>query len=325
MSVFVSIERGFVGVATKGILPIYDAFAQAKPPRTLVVGEGWRELAELLYKYHEDSPAEILEAPMALHGGEGGRRVLVGFSGGLDSAYSAVALRDEGWRVTLFHVKGLNLAYPDEDRFARRFARAAEFDYVECAVKTSKQRFPDNPVKNQLVMSLMVDYGQGAGIYDIAMGEDWGTPIAKAKKGFTVTDAVEVNRLYIDGINKAAKIGLHFIDGRVKKISRIERLSRDGILGYVYSCIGAHRFRARLRKTNELKYGVELLPGRCGSCFKCCQEALMLAELGESLPAAYKEHCWHILAESAQSHAPEMFSLKRSVAERRKALLSYGS
>lgn len=322
---WITIERGYAGPAVRAVLPIYNEFACAEPSPELTVGEGFGDLARILYGYHGEPEPLVHEQAFSLPGAVHGGRVLVGFSGGLDSAYQAISMRDAGWDVELFHVAGLNGRYPDEDLFARRFAEAAGIPYTECRVHAKPQRFPDNPAKNQLVMSIMADWGLGRGIGDYAMGADWCTPLSESKVGFTVTDSVEVNEAYVRGMRAHSDIAYHFIPSDMKKVGRVAALRDAGLLEHVYSCIGPHRFRGRLRATNERKYGVRLLPGRCGSCFKCCMESLLLHELGEEMPEAYLTHCWDVLGGSSLSHAADMFGRGVPLQRRRELLLRYGS
>lgn len=313
------------GGLTRAILPLYNEFAADAPAHEITVGEGFGELARIFYSYYGEPEPVVHEYAVPCSKPTGNGEVLVGFSGGLDSAYQALSMEASGWKPILYHVSGLNRRSPDEDVFARRFAEASGFDYMENKVRMrGRQRFPDNPVKNQLIMCMMADDAARMGIGDLAMGEDWGTGLEGSNPLFTVTDSVEVNKAFVRALGRIAGLEVHFIGSADKKLQRLRAVRDRGLLQHVAPCIGPYRFKKWLRKNNEAKYGVHLLPGRCGSCYKCCMESLLLAELGEELPAAYASHCWNVLSDSWQSHTTA-FNKKRPLEERRAVLLSYGS
>ena len=97
------------------------------------------------------------------------------------------------------------------------------------------------------------------------------------------------------------------------------------VLNDIYSCISPHRFNASLREHNEKKYNVKLLNGRCGSCFKCCMEAILLAELNYyDKNSEFINHCWDILAKSKNSHRKDLFDKKKPLQERYNNIINYG-
>lgn len=258
------------------------------------------------------------------------RDVMLALSGGLDSVYLMFELIERGKRVTAVHVAGLNKSSAKvEEEQARRLAKIAGAEFVTARFSSPAQTFPDNPFKNQLIFSIMLDIGVPRGITQYAIGSDWTTPLSESVTGFTITDSAEVNRAFLKGVQKRCPaVELIFIDDTVKKAQRLEYLYKDQrrALEQVSSCISPLRFRQHLHLQNENKYGVRLMAGRCGSCYKCAMEYILLCERG-CIPKdePFYDHCFDVLANSKTSHRPDLFSKDLPVEKRLENLLNYGS
>jgi hypothetical protein len=57
-------------------------------------------------------------------------------------------------------------------------------------------------------------------------------------------------------------------------------VARAGLLEHVHGCCLPARYHARVRASVQKKASSPLLPGRCGSCFKCAREEIILQALG---------------------------------------------
>lgn len=326
-SAYLEIDPEYRGAYTRAFLPVYNAFASARPPMALTVPLGFAEAARALYAKIGAPAPMLMERPLPRAECDGSG-VIVGFSGGLDSAYVAARLAEAGEDVTLFHLTGLNRQYPDEDAAARAFSEHAGIELVECRVRHAwKEMYPDNPVKNQLVLSLMADHGVRRGVRRYSLGSDWCTPLSECEVGWTLTDSVEVNAGFLASMREAVDgYALEFIPEDVKKVQRVKHLAERGLLAHVSSCITPHRFKRKLAEVNRGKYGVALLDGRCGSCFKCCMEWLLLNHLGMVDPnPAFEGHCWEVLASGKNSHRKDLFSASVPIETRMENLLEYGS
>lgn len=255
-------------------------------------------------------------------------RVAVALSGGLDSVYIMHRLIDAGYDVTAVHVAGLNkFSGKYEEQAARTAATKAGAKFVKAVFNAPKQTFPDNPFKNQLVLSMMLDIGIPKGIYKFALGSDWTTPLAEAVVGFTITDSIEVNREYWAGVRqRLPQAQLIFIPDNVKKAERLAYLYDRGALNDVSSCVSPLRFRQSLHERNEQKYGLHLMHARCGSCYKCAMKYILLVETGR-IPknAKFYDHAWDTLATSKTAHRPDLFAKSLPQKKRLENLLKYGS
>lgn len=257
-------------------------------------------------------------------------RAMLALSGGLDSVYLMHKLLDQGYDVTAVHVAGLNRSSASKEaEQAAKIAHLAGVRCIKAVYKPPKQVYPDNPFKNQFILGIMLDIGIKRGIYRYAVGSDWGTPLREAVAGFTITDSAEVNRGYWDGVRKHfPQAELLFIDARVKKYDRLQYLFRHHreSLELVSSCVSPLRYREHLHGQNVQKYRVALMPGRCGSCYKCAMEYILLVEAGlVPKDAAYYDHCWHVLATSKTAHRPDLFAESLPMDVRLANLKNYGS
>lgn len=329
---YLQIEPIMRGTMTKHMLNMYNVFCADEPRRAIKVPQGFEPMMALLYERHGLPAPTISVYPISLEVRDvpSWQSVVVGFSGGLDSAYMALHLKDAGFNVTLYHVTGLNKAFPDEDASARAFAQAAGMDLVECRVRHAQpQRYIDNPLKNQLIMSLMADYGLPRGIPTYAMGADWCSGIDECEIGYTITDSREVNEAFRDAMaTMVPEYELVFIGDGTKKAQRLDYIAQrhPDCLPHVCSCISPHRFKRHLHDQNERKHGIRLMDGRCGSCFKCCMEWLLLLELGRVQPnAEYEAHCWDVMANGKNSHRKDLFGSDVPMAQRKRNLMAYGS
>ena len=175
----------------------------------------------------------------------------------------------------------------------------------------------------------MIDYGIQHNINIYALGADNNTHIKDARIGMTITDSIEVNQLFWNGVQKyLPNAELKLIPNDIKKYDRLKYIIEyhNDALNDIYSCITPHRFNNMLHNNNENKYNIKLLDGRCGSCFKCCMEIILLTELGYyNKNEKLLKHCWKILSDSKNSHRKDLFDKHIPLEIRYKNIMNYGS
>ncbi|MEY4952828.1 MAG: Queuosine biosynthesis protein QueC [Pseudomonadota bacterium] len=232
-------------------------------------------------------------------------RAVVLFSGGKDGLAVALKLRSEGMFPVLLHVRGINGgAYvKQEAEAARAVADIAEFPFRELKVKLAgKSDHIENPTKNLalacLAASLAVAWGAGVVALGLQSEDRWST---NPRCG--LSDNIDVALPGCAAI-EAMVPGLRLIPASfatdASSLVQIATACPEA-LPAISSCMTGARFKRSVREANERRFGVTLLPGRCGSCYKCAIEAAVLAAMdGQVMPKPWADHCVEKLRRGAQ-------------------------
>lgn len=230
----------------------------------------------------------------------------VAYSGGRDSTAAALRCRAAGWDVVLYHVAGINRSYPDERGWAERGAAVLGMPLVVDTVRVTGKGggVAEAPTKNQVIAGLMaarMATGAGAhytlGVHGNSRAADM-TPLRNWSDGI---ETVESFAAYL-----AARLpGLEFHPVLADSTQALAVVAEHGMLDHVHSCMAAYRFQKSIRAVNEKRFG-PLPPGRCGGCYKCAGEALMLHEMGvRTAPFAYREHAEAVIKKHAAKYPGE--------------------
>ena len=225
-------------------------------------------------------------------------RCICAFSGGKDSVANALLLRDIGYEPILFFVKGINRSYPQEYETSLELAKELGMEIVIYSLKVSgKCEFIENPTKNQFILALMVDYGVKYNILNYSFGAFREDRVEIMSHDYMLSDAYEmfqsVEKFYKKYISDFQLV--LYLNNEAESYYVI--CNNDvKILNKTFSCMMPLRYKSNLRRNNEKKYGIELLPNRCGSCHKCCIEAIVLNKMGiTNYPDEFLKHCEDIL------------------------------
>ena len=205
--------------------------------------------------------------------------VLVAFTGGKDSAATAVKIKQMGLNPVLFFVKNINSAsYAGEYNYAAKVAELLGFMMVTITIKqTGKSDYPDNPIKNQFILSLMVEHGYRVGINKFAQGNLKNENIEDTKVGFTLTDGVEMYEQVNNIFDKITQGTYRYLGGVMESETESYFTLNEfapGVLDSVMSCTLPYRYKARVNAATQKKFGIALRPHCCGTCYKCASEHL---------------------------------------------------
>lgn len=249
-----------------------------------------------VHNYTNEEP----ELEPKMFGDENIKHCIVCFSGGKDSTAAALTMREKGYDVQLYYVQGINKSYPNELQVATNIARWLGMQLiVEKVTLVGKTTFHDNPVKNQLIASMALDYGLESGFSTtIVFGDFTEDNIYNSSFLEAWSDTQEMwsaHNTFVRQYVPSYKIVIPFKNYlETMDVMEIE----PALMQMVQGCVLPHRFRENAKKNNEKKYNVSLLPNRCGSCWKCCVEYIHYADKGVvPYNTAFYLHCLNFLAD----------------------------
>lgn len=233
---------------------------------------------------------------------ENKRSTLVAFSGGKDSVASAIHCKKRfGKDPFLYHVKGINPSYTNKEHEAAiRLARLLQFDMrvVDFHPFTGSV-YAEHPIKDQVILSSMMDYGVPLGVLNYTMGVEIENTVKKSNLKYNFSDSAEMfsafwswARSRVSGFNWFWTIKNH--SKSLKTICEYEDEVGVELLSDTISCLTPVRFQNMRRNQTMAKYGVDLIKNRCGVCWKCCVEYLNLVCLGREQPPNDQtiKHCF---------------------------------
>ena len=234
--------------------------------------------------------------------------IVVCFSGGKDSVAVALHFRSLGKNVFLYHLRGINKSYPDEHIRAERVAALMGLPlYVDKVQLVGKNIYKENPIKNQVVATLALNYAvqQGLGA-EIAFGDFTDDSVSTGVFDRNWSDTKEMwdaFRLILEGVIPNFKIEIPF-KNYLETLLLVAQ--NKNLLVSVQGCMAPQRFRRHWHDSNSQKYKIELLPNRCGSCWKCCVEYIYLTDNGLlNYNQEFYFHCLRVLKEKIPTEHPE--------------------
>lgn len=267
--------------------PIYNNFQQETFYKTVECNKYLAPLVKGVYKFHKQPLPKIKYSNDTIKYIKinKNKKVLLCYSGGLDSIYQAFYLRNKGYDVILYHVKGINkFENGQSTKVTKEFAYKFGFDLIEIDnIKTEHNKYwPENPVKNQMILSIAIDYCIEQGVYNVADGDNYTLLTKNATVGVNYTDTKECNENFESFVNKFCDINFIHLGGknRQQEIKYIEKYSN---MDYVYSCLSPGRFNQSWRKRVINKYDIDenIIPKyNCCTCRKCASQILLLKYLG---------------------------------------------
>ena len=237
---------------------------------------------------------------------EPNNKIMLLFSGGKDSTAMAMKFKEQGYDVYLYFLQGINLSYLDELERAKDVANKLNLPLIVDYIKVSgKGDFLENPTKNQLILTFAINRGIEHGIYKYSYGGFKEDTIEQSAFDRNFSDSIELFQWYSEGIKEIFK-DFEVITPFNNEVETLIKMGNHKEYWNLYqSCLTPFRYREHLKKTNENKYKINLLENRCGSCWKCCMEYIVWADLGiiEYNKDFYK-HCLDIFQNKLKEERP---------------------
>lgn len=201
--------------------------------------------------------------------------------------------------VHLLFIKGLNKAYPGEFECAEKIAGILGCEMHTTEVKISgKNWHPDNPVKNQLIVALMTDWGFAHGFTNFSSGI---INVPNANYEYDWSDSLQLMETF-KKFMKVAAYGWNYIDSGIMHeadnlVEILKHPRGEEIWNVKSSCVGANRFRRVWREGLEKKFApLKLTEHQCGTCYKCAYEYIVrCAVTGNVTSNEYLKKCVGIL------------------------------
>jgi len=224
---------------------------------------------------------------------------VVAFTGGRDSVAVSCMLMHEGYDVHLLHFRGLNRSHYYE---AGNCERIAEYVGVPLTIRKVKVKGSSgdlsNRFRNQFILCQQLDFAQEIGASAVAQGNHQADHLGNITKWIWFADARENYAAF----QKAFKGDIEYRTGMCVNSSMVYATIaklRPDLLKYLGSCVHPHMYMDLRRKQTKEQWGVTLLPGRCGVCYKCCWEYLVLGEISKliKLDQDYSMHCLDVIRE----------------------------
>lgn len=237
------------------------------------------------------------------------KEVVVCMSGGKDSVATAVHYIGLGYKVYLYHLHGINKVYYDEYKSVEQIAKYLNLPYYIDECKLSGQHdFVEHPLKNYIIANGAINWAINCDIApNIAFGNFSQSRLDDMPFEVCGGDCLDMWLAYNKIItriipNFCIKIPLNTQRDTYEIIGRNKDLIR-----LCQSCISPYRFKEHWKKRTEKKYGIKLMPNRCGCCWKCAVEWLTLADNKMLSEAEYSEdyyiHCLEILGKTMQKES----------------------
>ena len=322
--------------ASRILFDMYENFNKEYFDDDLCCPTCLKPLADCVYNAHNQTYNNFYNKDCNVHyvNEPNFKKVCLGFSSGLDSMYQALVLKDKGYDVTLFHVKGINTYENGQGtKYSKLFAEKYGFEYVEANIQKTnnkthkyKQYWPENPIKNQLILAMMMDWCVENNCILLSLGDDFGLGLSDAVVGVNLTDAKEITQHFLKGIDEIVYgFGFIKINEEYNKAHRLKLLMEKGAIDDYYSCVLPGRFNKKRHINNQDKFGVVLPANNCGcSCRKCAMHNLiMYYENIINYPSDFIDACWKVMWNNKYSADYKFFSPDLSLEERIKNLYTY--
>ena len=231
------------------------------------------------------------------------KNIILAFSGGKDSIAAALHYKKLGYNVYLYHMRGINKTYVDEWKNAKELADALGLPiYLDDIHLLGSHMYTEHPMKNMLIANGMIKYGIENNIgVKIAFGNYYTSHIEDTKFDVCSGDSQDMWRAYEEIVSRVLPrfrvlVPLQNINTSLKAM-----VKHPELLPLCKSCVGSYRYRKWLHETNEHKYGIELLPDRCGSCWKCAEEYIYMTDHNVlQYNRKYYQHCLDVLVKDAK-------------------------
>ena len=230
------------------------------------------------------------------------KNIIVCFSGGKDSFGVARHYQKRGYNVYLYHLRGLNATYCGEYSEHLVAEKAAEYLglplVIEDITYTGYHEWMEHPMKNMIMASRALSWGIREGITTkIAVGSFKSAFLDDNAFEVCAGDCVEMWKAFDKVVRRIIPKYHTYIPAENYQTAYDIIKKEPEALEVLISCMTPNRFRKAFRERTVNKYHIDLLPNRCGCCWKDCVEYIWFADRKlMPLNRKYYIHCFEVLA-----------------------------
>lgn len=283
----------------------------------------FKPVLDIIFKLYTQTPKvtySIAQKPVFVNSG---KSVLVACSGGLDSVYQALYLRNQGYNVILLHLENCNY-YTNglEKKVFLEFANHFNFKYFMPKISPKqksdyKKEWQENSFKNFLIYSIAVSYMLENDIHYLSSGDDLRLDISEAVPGTNDGDSWQETEAFMQAMN----IDFIPIKSATNKAMRLAYIRKYGAGNYYISSVGPGRLNRILHDKYEKKFNVKLDKYNAASDRKDCMHILLDKYYNYiDIPKALEDRCWQKVSKGADNI---FFDKKIPLEQRIKNLIEY--
>ena len=214
------------------------------------------------------------------------KNIIVTFSGGKDSLAVILHYMNMGYNVYPVYVKGLKRGYPHEETIAKNLCEKLNLPlaiYKVHIAGNGYRRWIESPFNNIFIANVALSHGIRNKIgTKIAFGCFYTATLYDLDCfNIAASDCAEMWLAYEKVIKRIIpKFHIYRPLKNYQTSFNVLLKYKPELLPEFQSCLTTYRFREFFRKRTEHRFGIKMLPNRCGACWKCAVEYIWFADKG---------------------------------------------
>lgn len=208
------------------------------------------------------------------------KNIIVCYSGGKDSFAVIRHYQKKGYNVYAYHIRGLNKTYYDEWETAEKMAEELGIPlYIDNVSYSGGHIWIEHPLKNMIMASMALNWGIRNGISTkIACGTFRTARLDDVSFEVCAGDCMDMWEKYEAIVRQVLPSFQMYIPNQNFQTAYNLLIKEPKYLPLTISCLTPNRFRELFRNRTIKNYGIDLMPNRCGCCWKCATEYIWFSD-----------------------------------------------